>query len=280
MAENALAKVNDLKTFRELLQNPNVKGRFEEILKAKAAGFMSSILNTVYTNDGLMKVADQNPMSIIRSASVAAALDLPIDKNLGFAWMVPYKGEAQFQMGYKGYVQLALRTSQYTKLNALEVFENQFKSWNALTEEIDADFTVRGTGKVIGDIVYFELINGFKKAKFYFYEDLIAHGKRYSKSFNESYSTWKTHEKEMCLKTGLKQTLSKWGILSIDMQLALKADQAVVKSDDLNNPDAFHYIDGTFEGQTIEGSAKPREASALQLEFQANKENSNGVSTN
>lgn len=232
-----------------LLQTVEVQRRFEGMLKDKAPGFISSIINTVNSNKQLAQLANTNPVSIIRSAAVAAALDLPIDRNLGFAWIVPYGGEAQFQMGYKGYIQLALRTSQYKKLNGIMVYENQFKSWNPLTEDLDADFTIVGTGKAVGIATYFELVNGFSKVCYWPMEVLLAHGKRYSKSFNSKDSAWKTHPDEMCLKTAIKMMLSKWGILSTEMQTAVKADQAVVRKDNLDDVGVFSYPDGMGESE-------------------------------
>lgn len=253
--ENQLATAK--KTLAQLLDSPDVKNRYESILKSKTPGFISSIINTVNSNNELKKIAVSNPISIIRSTVVAAALDLPIDKNLGFAWIVPYKDEAQFQLGYKGYIQLALRTGQYKKINAIPVYQNQFHSWNALTEALEADFNIDGEGEAVGFAVYFELINGFTKLTYWTKKQLLDHGKRYSKTFNSDYSPWKTNADGMCLKTAIKLTLSKWGILSIEMQTALKADQAVVKNDDLNSDDAFDYVDGTDgkEVETIEAEA-------------------------
>jgi recombination protein RecT len=251
------------KSLTQLLDSQDVKGRFESILKSKAPGFISSILNTVNSSEELKKVSTNNPMSIIRSTAVAAALDLPIDKNLGFAWIVPYREEAQFQLGYKGYIQLALRTGQYRKINAVPVCENQFKSWNALTETLEADFGVDGEGEIVGFAVYFELINGFTKLTYWTKKQLLEHGKKYSKTFNSNYSPWKSNTDAMCLKTAIKLTIAKWGILSIEMQTAIKADQAVIKADDLNDNNAFEYVDGTEDGNVIdaEGSARTDEHS-------------------
>jgi recombination protein RecT len=241
------------KSLAQLLDDVNVKGRFRGILGSRAPGFISSILNTTNSSTELKKVASENPESIVRSAAVAAALDLPIDRNLGFAWIVPYKSEAQFQLGYRGYIQLALRTGQYKKITAIPVHVNQFKSWNPLTETLDADFSIDGEGSVVGFAVYFELVNGYTKTAYFTKAWLLAHGKKYSRAFNSG--PWQSHQEEMCLKTAIKLTLSKWGILSIEMQTALKADQAVVKSDDLDDPDAFAYVDNP-ERETIDTTAE------------------------
>jgi recombination protein RecT len=244
-------------SLQQMLNAPDIKARFEGILSKKAPGFISSIINTTNSNTILKAIANKNPESIIRAAAVAAALDLPIDKNLGFAWIVPYGGEAQFQMGSKGYIQLGLRTGQYSKMTLVDIYENQFSSWNPMTEELEANFMIPGEGEIIGFVFYFRLVNGFEKAAFSHKADLLTHGKRYSKTFTNG--PWKTHTNEMCRKTLVKMTLRQWGILSIDMQTAIDADQAAIKSDDLNNNSAFDYIDGTDVTPTIdiEGAARP-----------------------
>lgn len=122
------------------------------------------------------------PMSVISSAMVAATLDLPVDKNLGYAWIVPYGGKAQFQLGYKGYIQLALRTGQYRNINVIEVYEGELQKWDRLTEEIELDFDEKKSDKVIGYTGYFELINGFKKTVYWSKEEIEKHKKKFSKS--------------------------------------------------------------------------------------------------
>ena len=120
-------------TIKGLLNSPAIKKRFEEVLNKKAPQYMSSIVNLV-NGDTNLKKCDQ--MSVIASCMVAATLDLPVDKNLGYAWIVPYGNKAQFQLGYKGYVQLALRTGQYKAINVIEVHEGELIEWNPLTERI------------------------------------------------------------------------------------------------------------------------------------------------
>jgi len=252
-------------SLQQMLNAPDIKARFEGILSKKAPGFISSIINTANSNSMLKTIASNNPESIIRSAAVAAALDLPIDKNLGFAWIVPYGGEAQFQMGSKGYIQLGLRTGQYSKMTLVDVYENQFSSWNPMTEELEANFMLPGEGEPIGFVFYFRLVNGFEKAAFAYKTDLLNHGKRYSKTFTNG--PWKTHTNEMCRKTLVKMTLRQWGILSIDMQTAIDADQAAIKTDDFNNSGAFDYVDGTDGTTTIETEATVRSETTLDKEL-------------
>ena len=184
----------------------------------------------------MLKNAD--PISVYNAALMAATLDLPINQNLGFAWIVPYGKAAQFQLGVKGLVQLAQRSGQYLNINVIEVYENQFESFNTLTENLNAKFDLPGEGKIIGYAAYFKLINGFEKTCFWTTEKVIQHGKRYSKSFNNG--PWKSDFDAMAKKTVLKSTLSKWGILSIEMQTAVKIDQSVINDDQGND---VTYVD-------------------------------------
>ena len=166
-------------------------------------------------------------MSVIQSAMVAATLNLPIDKNLGYMWLVPYKGQAQAQIGYKGYIQLAQRTGQYKAMNTVVVHEGELISWNPLSEEVEYDPTKRVSDEVIGYVGYFRLVNGFEKTVYWTKEQIDQHRQRFSKMSGKSEPTgvWKTDFDAMALKTVIRNMLSKWGPLSIDMQEALKHDE-------------------------------------------------------
>jgi recombination protein RecT len=230
-----------------IFEREDVKNKLRDMLGSKSTGFISSVLQ-VTTNNNLLAKAD--PLTVYNAAMMAAALDLPINQNLGFAWIVPYKGQAQFQMGAKGYVQLAQRTGQYQRINVTAVYENQYKGWNSLTEELDADFNVFGSGKVVGYAAYFELNNGFKKTVYWSREQVESHAKRFSQSFNQSFSPWKSDFDAMAQKTVLKHTLSKWGILSIEMQTAHKVDQSVIK--DYETEDIEYVDNGTAQSELPE----------------------------
>lgn len=200
------------------LDTPKIKQRFEEVLGKKAPQFCSSLL-TLYNNDDLLKKC--NPQTLVPEAMKAATLDLPIEKNLGYAWIVPYKGQAQFQIGYKGYIQLALRSAQYKHINAVHIREGELIDWNPLTEEIQIDFNKRKSEQIIGYAGYFELINGFKKTVYWSKEEIETHKRKFSKSdFG-----WKNNYDAMALKTVLRNMLGKWGILSVDMQQAYSMDE-------------------------------------------------------
>jgi recombination protein RecT len=232
---------NQPATIKSFFAQDNVKKRFEEMLGNRSNQFIASVLQ-ITANNNMLKNAD--PMSVYNSALIAATLDLPVNQNLGFAWIVPYKDKgvsvAQFQMGWKGYVQLAQRTGQYLSINVIDVYENQFESYNELTEELKGDFSKTGTGKVVGYAAYFKLLNGFEKRTFWTIEKVQAHGRKFSKTFSKDFSPWKSDFDAMAKKTVLKNMLSKWGILSVEMIKANTADQAVVKNADT---DEVEYID-------------------------------------
>ena len=127
---------NDLPV-KELLNSISFKKRFEEILDKRAPQFMASIVNLVNSDANLQQC---QPVSVIQACAMAATMNLPIDKNLGYAWIVPYKNKATFQIGYKGYIQLALRSGQYKAINVIDVHEGELIEWNPLTEEFKIDF--------------------------------------------------------------------------------------------------------------------------------------------
>ena len=214
-----------------LMDSPAVKKRFEEVLCERAPQYMSSIVNLVNSDTNLKKC---EPMSVIASCMVAATMDLPVDKNLGYAWVVPYKDKAQFQIGYKGFIQLALRTGQYKAINVVEIREGELISWNPLSEEVEIDFTERKSNKVIGYAGYFKLLNGFEKTVYWSKEDMEAHAKKFSKTYNFKNSVWQTDFDSMAKKTVIRNLLSKWGILSIEMQKAYTSDNNTIKESILN----------------------------------------------
>lgn len=222
---------------KSYLANPAVKKKFEEILGKKAPGFISSIVSAVTMNP---RLAQCPPDSVVASAAIAASLDLPINPSLGMAHIVPYNNVAQFQMGWKGFIQLGMRSGMYQLMNTAVVHEGDIKSMNRFTGEIvfnDDQVTDYEKRPVIGYCFYFKLTTGFEK---YFYmtkTQCEQHGKRYSKSYTSG--NWKSDFDNMALKTVVKMALSKYGVLSIEMQKAITTDQAVVddKGDVIDYPD-------------------------------------------
>jgi recombination protein RecT len=214
---------------KSLLNTPTMQKKFDQVLHKKAPQFMASILN-LYNGDVSLREAE--PMSIISSAMVAASLDLPVDKNLGYAWIVAFydknKGckSAQFQLGYKGYIQLALRSGQYRAINVIEVRDGELKKWNRLTEEIELDLEASTSEKVVGYCGYFKLINGFEKSVYWTKDEIEAHRIKHNKMKDKKAlnNVWKSDYDAMAMKTVIRNMLGKWGILSIEMQKAVIED--------------------------------------------------------
>jgi recombination protein RecT len=213
--------VKDLKT---LMAQSNVKDRFNEILGKRAPQFMASIINLTNSSPELQNA---DGMSVIQSAMVAAALDLPVDKNLGYMWIIGRKDNnrggqtfAAPQLGYKGFIQLALRTAQYRFINVIDVYEGELVSWNRLTEELKLDFDNRKSDAIEGYAATFELLNGFKKTVYWTKDQVLKHKAKFSKTA----MVWNSDFDAMARKTVLKSLLSRWGILSIEMQRAFVED--------------------------------------------------------
>lgn len=213
-------------TVKQFVNMNSTKKRFEDVLGKRAPQFMSSLVSVVNSNQSLQHV---NAGSVINSALVAATLDLPINPSLGYMYIVPYKGQAQPQMGYKGYIQLAQRSGQYKRLNAIAVYADEFQGWNPLTEEIDyqPNFHDRSGEQPIGYIGYLELLNGFQKTVYWTREQIDEHRKKFSKMSggDNPKGVWKDNFDAMALKTVLRNLLTKWGPMTVDMQTAYNADE-------------------------------------------------------
>lgn len=249
--EVAARPVGVVAQIKGILATENVKARFLEVLGNKAPQFMASIVNVVSASDQLKKC---EPNSIMAAAFVAASFDLPIDSNLGFAALVPYDKKikdkngnwnkiklAQFQMMYKGFIQLAIRTGEYEKMNCSEVYEDELRSYNPITGECEfvTDFrncTQRNNGetdKIVGYYAWFKLRSGFTKELYMNKNEVLNHATTYSQSYrydlndNKQSSKWTTNFDAMGKKTVIKLLLSKWGILSVEMQKAITDDQKV-----------------------------------------------------
>lgn len=249
-------------SLKSLVSSNDIKTRFNEVLGKKAPAFISSLISIANNNDLLNKA---DPITVITAGIMAATLDLPINQNLGFAYIVPfYNGkkkiyEAQFQMGYKGYVQLAVRTDKYKTIHASEVYEGEIKSRNRLTGEFEFGQKISDT--VVGYIAYFKLVNGFEKYLYMSKEEAEAHARKYSQTYKKGYGLWSTDFDAMAIKTVLKQLLKKYGILSVEMQNMVLADGAVIR-------DKNGELEPDFEGETIDVKTDVAEA----IENNANSE--------
>ena len=236
---NELTPVQQL---RNSLNNDNVKRRFEEILKNKSAGFIASILGLANSNTN---IANCDPTSVINSALIAATLDLPISPNLGFAYIIPYGNKAQFQIGYKGFLQLAIRSGKIKNINVTEVYEGELIKSDRFKGIYEFDESKKTSEKVIGYYAYIQTTTGLEKGEFWSEDKVLEHGKTYSKTFNQTNSLWKTKRIEMGKKTVLKALISKWTELSIEpqMQTAVIADQSVINDADSLNVEYVDAVD-------------------------------------
>ena len=245
LKKNTITAAKEAKTLKGMLEMPAYKNKFNEMLGKKATGFMSSIIAVTNNNKYLAKA---NPATVIGAAAQAAMLDLPINQSLGFAYIVPYGNEAQFQLGYKGYIQLAQRSGQYVDIGAKTVYEGELEYENRLLDKFK--FGERTGDKVIGYLAYFRLTNGFEKMLFMELDEMIAHAKKYSKNYKGGTDKWGlTDFNTMAEKTVLKRLLSKYGPLSIEsvqMSQALSNDGSVIS---MNKDGDF---DVNFDGETID----------------------------
>lgn len=203
---------------KDFFNSPAVKNKLSEVVSGKSDQFIASLLSIV-NNNKLLSNADNN--SILTAAMKAATLNLPIEPSLGFAYIVPYKRQAQFQLGYKGLIQLAIRSGQVKNINSGVIYKAQFKSYDPLFEMLEVDFS-QPEDEVAGYFATLELLNGFKKLIYWTKERAYSHGKRFSKSFGNS--PWQTDFDAMAQKTLLKQIISKYAPLSTELQEAITAD--------------------------------------------------------
>lgn len=215
-------QTSGLSQLKGVLANETMKRNFENILKENAGAFMASIIE-LYQSDTYLQQCDPN--KVVLEALKAATLKLPINKGLGFGYIVPYKGNPQFQMGYKGIIQLAQRSGQYKYLNAGEVYEGEVVNYNRITGmlEISGEAT---SDKVIGFFAYFRLMNGFEKATYWSTEKVLAHAKKFSQAYKSGKkdSPWFTNFDAMAIKTVLKSIVTKYGPMSVEFADAMAHD--------------------------------------------------------
>lgn len=220
-----------------MLATDSIKRKFMDALGSESAtGSFIASLTELCSTDSTLKECDPN--LIIFEALKAAALKLPIIKSLGFAYMVPFKKNnvpiPQMQIGYKGYIQLAMRTGQYQTINCDVVYEGELQKTNKLAGTIAFEGEKK-SDTVIGYFAYFELLNGFSKTLYMTKDQVTAHAKKYSKSYKTDNSIWKSEFDAMALKTLVRNLLSHWGYLSIEMMNAIANDNDDTLEDERNN---------------------------------------------
>lgn len=218
------------------LNSVSWKSYIEKNVTKDTKGFTNALLTLANQNEML---ANCSTKSIVFSAMKAVVLNLPLDSNLGFAYVLPYKkkdgtADAQFQLGYKGFVQLAIRSGQFKTINSVEVCDGEVKCVNKFTGEYE--FGEKKSDKVVGYIAYFKLLNGFEKYLYMSVEEMQKHAKAYSQMAKYGKGLWANEDTfgSMAKKTCLKLLLSKYAPLSIEMQTAIEFDQKVFDTNDEN----------------------------------------------
>ena len=240
------------KTLRELFNNPIIKTKIEQLVGKNSATFATSVMQIANSNT-MLKTAD--PTSIFNAACMAATLNLPLQNGLGFAYIVPFKNnkerkvEAQFQIGYKGFIQLAQRSGQFKRLVALPVYKKQLLKKDFINGfDFDWEQEPDKDENPIGYYAYFKLVNDFSAELYMSHDDIVKHAQRYSQTFKKGFGVWHDNFEAMALKTVTKLLLSKQAPLSVEMQQAVLADQAVVK--DVENQE-FNYADNIQNAEFV-----------------------------
>ena len=249
--------VNPITNLRRLLSTDLVKQQLANALEKNAEAFQASLIDLVLADRALQEC---EMGLVIAEAMKAAVLDLPLVKTLGQAYVVPFKEKGKpkptFILGYKGMVQLALRTGLYRHINAGPVYEGEFKGFDKLSGEPDLSGIPLEDGGVIGYFAFLEFINGYRKTIYWTNEQIIDHGKRHSKSFNHEKMPWQTNFPGMAKKTLLRELLTKWGAMSIKMASGLASDGESAWQNDEDDPPI--EAEFTVDGET--GEVKTKDA--------------------
>lgn len=277
--KNSLVKANQKQTFSAFLAQDAMKKKINEMVGGeKGQQFVTSIISAVSTNPQL---AECDNASIVSAALLGQALNLSPSPQLGQFYLVPFNDNkrgckvAQFQIGYKGYIQLAIRSGQYKKLNVLAIKEGELIKYDPLDEDIEVKLIEneeeREKAETIGYYAMFEYLNGFRKTIYWSKQKMEAHALKYSMGYRakKGYTFWEKDFDGMAYKTMLRQLISKWGIMSIDltMQKALESDMAVI-----NNNGTYDYVDNNeMANEIIETENQEQPVEVKQEETQQNK---------
>lgn len=258
MANEVIAKPKSQVTFSGFMTSEGIKKKVNEIIgsKEKGARFISSIVSAVSTNPQLAQCENA---SILSGALLGESLNLSPSPQLGRYYLLPFKDKtrgmvAQFILGYKGYLELAQRSGQYKDINVIEVKEGEYKGRDRLTGnptfEFVEDDDIRDTKETIGYMASFTLLNGFTKTLYMTKKQMEEHALQYSNGYRAdkknktTYTFWSKDFDGMAFKTLLRQLISKWGIMSIDMQTAYEGDMAVINEDGSKN-----YVDNVPDAE-------------------------------
>lgn len=239
----------DLKTFNQTITNVKTQEYLTSVLGEKKQAFVNN-LTALVSNDKNLQTCE--PTTVMFAALKSTALDLPLDNNLGFAYVIPYENkskgvvEAQFQIGWKGISQLAIRSGQFKTINVTDVREGELKGRNRMTGDIQVEWInddeARAKAKIIGYLGYFKLLSGYEKTSYWSVAELEQHGLKYSKTFQRGRGVWKDNFEAMAKKTVVKLMLNKGDApMSVEMQQAIKYDQSIILDEEGN----YRYIDNS-----------------------------------
>lgn len=265
-----LVKATNRPKFSVAIQSDMYKNLINQTLgdKDRATRFIASISSAVATNQALQEC---DAGTILSGALLGESLNLSPSPQLGQYYLVPFNDSkkgykvAQFQLGYKGYIQLAIRSGQYKKLNVLAIKKGELIKYDPLNEEIEVnlieDEEERENAETIGYYAMFEYTNGFRKSLYWSKSKMEKHALKYSKGYaaHKGYTFWEKDFDGMAYKTMLRQLISKWGIMSIDMQQAVEKDMATINTDG-----TYEYVDNE-ENEIIE-QEEPQEETTIQNE--------------
>lgn len=274
--QNSLTKQNQRLGITAYLSRDDVKNQINQVISGKnGTRFIASVVSAVNNNPALQECTNQ---SVLSAALLGESLNLSPSPQLGQYYMVPFndknKGKvAQFQLGYKGYIQLAIRSGQYKKLNVLGIKEGELIRFDPLDEEIVVklieDEEAREQAPTIGYYAMFEYTNGFRKAMYWSRRKMEAHALKYSKGYQakKGYTFWEKDFDGMAYKTMLRQLISKWGIMSIDMVTAMDADMAVINED--GTKDYADNDDSIIDMEPEQPQQEPTQAAEAPQDAQA-----------
>lgn len=253
--EQGKQTVNQLMS--SILDGEKMRSRFDELLGKRAPQFISSVVSLVNADANMQAAFYQSPMSVIQAALKAATFDLPIDQNLGYAYIVPFKNKgvstATFIIGWKGMHQLALRTGAYKTINVIDVRKGELKSYNRLTEEVELEFEEdedkRETLEIVGYVGYYRLVNGAEKTIYMTVKQIENHEKKFRKG-DYMGKGWRDSWDDMARKTVYRRLIGKWGVMSIDYQTRDEAITLANQMEEEYNLPNDTYIDANFVDKT------------------------------
>lgn len=230
-------------TIQSLVHNEEFVSKAQDILQDGTPQFMASVLTLANSNKLL---GECDPIKLYNCCLMAAALKLPFNQNLGQAYIVPFKGEPQLQIGWKGFIQLAQRSGQFKRINCSDVREGEIVKRDRLTGEIEFDWlddAEREKKPVIGYVAYFELLNGYQQTLYMSKAEVEAHAKKYSQTYKQGFGVWKDNFDAMARKTLIKRILNQFAPLSVDMAKAMEYDQADANGRYPDNADHVEIVD-------------------------------------